>query len=58
MSNIPMTLPDLVIDTQGHPFSHTTSFVQLEDGRIFHASNRASNYSDDGGLISNYEYPH
>ena len=49
-SDIPATMPKLVIDTQAHPYSHTTTFVHLEDGRNVHASFRASNYSEDGGL--------
>ena len=50
MSNVPMTLPELVIAEQAYPHSHTSSFVALEDGRLFHASHKASNYSQDGGL--------
>ena len=46
----PMTLPDLVISTQWHPYSHTSSFIQLDDGRILHASGGVWNSSDDGGL--------
>ena len=50
MSNVPMTMPELVIDTQAHPFSHTTTFAQLEDGRIIHCSHHVRQWSDDGGL--------
>ena len=50
MSNVPMSLPELVISTQTHPFSATSSYVQLDDGRIFHASMAVCNYSEDGGL--------
>ena len=49
MSNVPMTLPELVISTQTHPFAATSSFVELDDGRIFHASKAVCNYSEDGG---------
>ena len=45
-----MTLPELAIAIQAHPFSHTTTFLQLDDGRLLHASFRAFNYSSDGGL--------
>ena len=50
MSNVPMTLPDLVLSTQAHPYSHTSSYVNLDDGRICHASFNVINYSEDGGL--------
>ena len=38
MSNVPMTLPELLIDTQGHSFSHFSSFTELDDGGILHVS--------------------
>ena len=50
MSHVPMSLPELVISTQIHPFAATSSFVKLDDGRIFHASKGVCNYSEDGGL--------
>ncbi len=50
MSNVPMTLPDLAISIQARPFSHTSTFVELEDGRIIHCSHRVREWSDDGGL--------
>ncbi len=50
MSNVPMTLPELVIATQAQPFSHTTTFLRLDDGRLLHASFKAFQYSDDDGL--------
>ena len=50
MSNVPMTLPDLALSVQARPHGHTSSFVELDDGRIFHASFNVGNYSEDGGL--------
>lgn len=50
MSHVPMTLPGLMIAEQAHPHGHTSSFVELDDGRIFHASHKLGNYSEDGGL--------
>lgn len=50
MSNVPMTLPDLAISNKIRPFGHTSTFVELDDGRIFHASKRVCEYSEDGGL--------
>lgn len=49
MSNVPMTLPDLVIATLAAPLSHTSSFTQFDDGRLFHASFGICNYLEDGG---------
>ena len=50
MSNVPMTLPELVISTQGRPYSHTCSYMELSDGRIFHSSYGIYTISEDGGL--------
>ena len=50
MSNVPMTLPELAISIQGRPFSHTSTFLELDDGRIFHVCNRVCQYSEDRGL--------
>ncbi len=50
MSNVPMTLPELVISEQPHIHSHTTTWVELDDGRIFLASFQVYQYSEDRGL--------
>lgn len=50
MSNVPMTLSDLVIATQYHPFAHTSSYVELDDGRVFHSSHGVCTISEDRGL--------
>ena len=50
MSHVPMTLPELAIANYTRPFSHTCTYVELDDGRILHCSKRAIDYSSDGGL--------
>ena len=45
-----MTLPELAISIQSRPFGHTSTFVELENGRILHASYRALEWSDDVGM--------
>ncbi len=50
MSNVPMTMPELMLSEQYHPFAASSSFVELDDGRIFHASKQVCNWSEDGGL--------
>jgi len=50
MSNVPMTLPDLAISIQARPFDHSSTFVELDDGRIIHCSCRVREWSEDGGL--------
>ena len=50
MSNVPMTLPDLVLATHKTPFFHSSTFVELEDGRILHAAGSRFTTSDDGGI--------
>jgi len=50
VSNVPMTLQELAISIQARPFGHSSTFVELEDGRILHVSNRVREWSDDGGL--------
>ena len=50
MSNVPMTLPELIISTQAFPYSHTSSYLELDDGRIFHSTCGICTISEDGGL--------
>ena len=50
MSNVPMTLPQLVLAEHDTPFGHQSTFVELDDGRYFHMAGRTSNYTEDGGL--------
>ncbi len=56
MTHSPMTLPDLVIARQGFPYSHTSSFAMLDDGRLLHSSCGIANYSEDGGLTWSKQY--
>ena len=50
MNNVPMTRPDLVLATHKTPFFHSSTFVELEDGRILHAAGARFTTSDDGGI--------
>ena len=50
MGNVPMTLPELAISQQRHIHSHTTTFVELADGRIFLASHKVCQISEDRGV--------
>ena len=50
MSNAPMTLPELAISIQFRPYGHTSTYAQLDDGRILHASHHVCEWSEDGGL--------
>ena len=45
-----MTLPELAISEQEHVHSHTTTFVELADGRIFLASWKVWQMSEDRGV--------
>ena len=49
VSNVPMTLPQLMLAEHNTPFFHS-SFLELDDGRILHVGVGMSNYSQDGGL--------
>ena len=41
MSHVPMTLPDLMLAEHLTTFFHSSTFTQLEDGRVLHtAGNR------------------
>src|SRR5262245_2762136 len=50
MSHVPMTLPELALSIQARTFGHTSTFVEMEDGRILHFSFRVREWSEDGGL--------
>jgi hypothetical protein len=49
-SNVPMTLPELMLAEYYRPLAASCSFVELDDGRVFHASKGVRSYSEDGGL--------
>ena len=50
MSNIPMTLPDLMLAQHEQQFMHSTTWVELDDGRILLWCAQVHCHSDDGGL--------
>lgn len=50
MSNVPMTLPELVLATHKTGFFHSSSFIELDDGRILHAAGTRFTTSEDGGI--------
>ena len=50
MSNVPMTLPDLMLAEHETEYGHESTFVELEDGRILHVAAYWKNYSEDGGI--------
>jgi len=49
-SNVPMTRPEEVIATHHTNFGHSSTFVQLEDGRILQAAGTSFTVSSDGGV--------
>ena len=50
MSSVPMTLPGLMLAQHEQQFMHSTTWVELDDGRILHASHHVYEHSADGGL--------
>lgn len=50
MSNVPMTRPEEMLTVHETTFFHSSTFVELEDGRILHAAGTAFTTSEDGGL--------
>ena len=50
MTNVPMTLPDLMLAEHGTTFFHSSTFVELDDSRILHAAGTGQCTSEDGGL--------
>ena len=50
MSNVPMTRPEEVLAVHETRYFHSSTFAELDDGRILHAANRTFTTSDDGGL--------
>lgn len=50
MSNVPMTLPDLVLATHKTSYFHSSTFVEMDDGRVLHAAGTQFSTSDDGGI--------
>ena len=50
MSNVPMTLPELMLAEHETICGHSSTFVGLDDGRILHVAGSWKNHSEDGGL--------
>ena len=56
MSNVPMTMPNLVLATHKTKFFHSSTFVELHDGRVLHAAGTVFTTSDDGGITRSDEF--
>ena len=52
MSNVPMTRPEEALAIHETRYFHSSTFTELEDGRILHAAGTNFNTSDDGGITS------
>ncbi len=50
MSNVPMTRPEEVLAAHETNYFHSSTFVELNDGRILHAANTTFTTSEDGGI--------
>ena len=50
MNNVPMTRPDLALAVHDTPFFHSSTFVELADGRVLHVAGGVRTLSDDRGL--------
>ena len=50
MSSVPMTLPGLMLAQHEQQFMHSTTWVELDDGRILLWCAQVHCHSDDGGL--------
>ena len=50
MSNVPMTLPELMIAVHDTSCGHSSTFVELDDGRVLHHAGYWCNHSEDGGV--------
>ena len=56
MSNVPMTLPELMLAEHDTSYGHSSTFAELDDGRILHVAAAWKNYSEDGGLTWRLQY--
>ena len=50
MSNVPMTRPEEALAVHETNYFHSSTFVELEDGRVLHAAGTTFATSDDGGM--------
>jgi len=51
-----MTRPDLALAIHKTRYFHSSSFVELEGGRVLHAADTRFTYSDDGGITWSKEF--
>ena len=56
MSNVPMTRPEEMLAEHKTPYRHSSSFVELNDGRILHVALTNFTHSEDGGLTWSEPY--
>jgi hypothetical protein len=50
MSNVPMTMPELMLAEEETACGHSSTFAELDDGRVMHVAAAWRSYSEDGGL--------
>ena len=50
MSNVPMTRPEEALAIHETNYFHSSTFAELDDGRILHAAGTTFTTSDDGGM--------
>lgn len=50
MSNVPMTRPNEALAIHETPYFHSSTFVELDDGRVLHAAGTAFTASEDFGI--------
>lgn len=58
MSNVPMTRPEEALAIHETRYFHSSTFTELEDGRVLHAAGTQFNTSDDGGITWSESFSH
>jgi len=56
MNNVPMTRPEELLAIHDQSYGHSSTFVELEDGRILHVAGTIFTTSDDGGITWSKPY--
>ena len=56
MSDVPMTRPEEMLAIHHTKYFHSSTFVELDGGRILHAANTTFTTSDDGGITWSDEF--
>ena len=56
MSNVPMTRPEEALAIHETKYFHSSTFTELDDGRVLHAANTTFTTSDDGGITWSDEF--